>query len=420
MQNPLWSSWPLFFGISFFMTGNGLQAVLLGVRAEQLAFGDIITGLVMGGYYFGYVIGTVLIPKLVSQVGHIRVFGAMSALASSSILIHPVLEIAPVWMVMRMLTGFAYVGMFIVAESWINDRASNETRGKFLSVYMIVQMSGLLLGNYLFVLDDGTSYVLLLWVAIIVSCAAIPIMLTAAAAPEFTAPERASLRWVYNVSPLAAVGMAAIGFQNAVVFTMGAVYAAKLGLSSTHVSYFMVAIFAGAMLLQYPIGKLSDVVDRRTVIILAHIMSLVGAGLAAAAVFYNYWLLLVAALLYGGVSTPLYSLYLAHANDFITPRQVVSTSSMLIMISGLGAVLGAPAVGTAMAFFGVHAYFVLQMIMHIGMIGFAVYRMQIRPPLPNEAQGPYVTMRGTEVAATLLPDAEWEEDAAEDKQQPDG
>ena len=413
MKAALFASWPLFFGITLFMIGNGLPGVLLGVRAETLDFGDIITGFVMGGYYIGYLIGSWLIPKLVSQVGHIRVFGAMAALASSSILVHIVFEIPLVWMAMRILTGFAYVGMYIVAESWINDRATNDTRGKLLSIYMIAQMTGLLLGNYMLVFDDGESYALLLWVSIIVSFAAIPIMLTAASAPEFTEPERASLRWVYHISPLAFMGMAAIGFQNAIVFAMGGVYAAKLGLTSIEISYFMVCVVIGAMLFQYPIGKLSDVIDRRTVIIIAHVLSLASAGLATIAYFHSYWFLLVAGFLYGGASTPLYSLYLAHANDFLTPKQVVSTSGMLIMVNGVGAVLGSPVVGTAMGFFGVHAYFVVQGIMHIGMIGFGLHRMRSRAPLPNEAQGRFIAVRGTQVAATLLPEAEWEDDTTD-------
>ncbi|MCG8624380.1 MAG: MFS transporter [Proteobacteria bacterium] len=415
MRSTLFSFWTLFFGITLFMVGNGLQAVLLGVRAENLNFGDVITGFVMGGYYIGYLLGSWLVPKLVSQVGHIRVFGAMAALASSSILVHIVFEIPMVWLAMRVLTGFAYVGMYIVAESWINDRATNDTRGKLLSIYMIVQMTGLLLGNYMLVFDDGESYALLLWVSIIVSFAAMPIMLTAASAPDFTEPERASLRWVYNVSPLAFIGMAAVGFQHAMVLAMGAVYAAKLGLTSTEISYFMVAIMGGAMLFQYPIGKLSDVMDRRTVIIIAHILSLAAAGLGVMAGLYGYGMLLLAAVFYGGFSFPLYALYLAHANDFLTPKQVVSTSGMLIMVNGAGAVLGSPVVGTAMGYFGAQAYFVVQGMIHASMIGFGIYRMQKREALPNEAQAPFSPVSGTQVAAALLPEAEWEEDDEEAK-----
>lgn len=274
MKSALISSWTLFFGILLFMVGNGLQGVLLGVRAEQLQFGDVMTGLVMGGYFIGYFSGSLIVPKLVSRVGHIRVFGVMAAIASASILVHPIVENASVWMLMRFMTGFAYVGMYIVSESWINDKATNSTRGGLLSVYMMVQMFGMMIGQSMLTFGSETGYDMFLAVSIIVSFAAIPIMLTAARSPDFEAPEKASFRRVYHNSPLSVVGMGITGFNAAIVFGMGAVFASKIGMTFIQVSYFMVAIGAGAMILQYPIGKLSDLIDRRTVILIAHVLSL--------------------------------------------------------------------------------------------------------------------------------------------------
>ena len=418
MKSALISSWTLFFGILLFMVGNGLQGVLLGVRAEQLQFGDVMTGLVMGGYFIGYFSGSLIVPKLVSRVGHIRVFGVMAAIASASILVHPIVENASVWMLMRFMTGFAYVGMYIVSESWINDKATNSTRGGLLSVYMMVQMFGMMIGQSMLTFGSETGYDMFLAVSIIVSFAAIPIMLTAARSPDFEAPEKASFRRVYHNSPLSVVGMGITGFNAAIVFGMGAVFASKIGMTFIQVSYFMVAIGAGAMILQYPIGKLSDLIDRRTVILIAHILSL---GFLLASFFTStisfLWLGLMMAL-YSGVSTPLYSLYIAHANDYLSPRQVVSTSAKLVMINGLGAIFGPPLLGYAIYLVGVGAFFGVQIIMHIVMIGFVFYRMSVRPSMPVEAQGPFVAVRGASVASTLLPEAEWggreDEDADDD------
>ncbi len=408
MNSALRSSWTLFFGILLFMIGNGLQGVLLGVRSEQLGFGDIATGLVMGGYFIGYFSGSFFVPKMVSKVGHIRVFGVMAALASASILVHPIAENSLIWMLMRILTGFAYVGMYIVSESWINDKATNLTRGALLSVYMIVQMLGMMIGQFMLNLSGDNDYGLFLAISIIVSFAAIPIMLTAASVPEFSAPEPASLRRVYNTSPLSVVGMLIVGFNASVIFGMGAVYATKIGMNVSQVSFFMVSIVAGAMILQYPIGKLSDLLDRRTVILITHIISglclLVGyfvSGLGFPVMF-----LMIA--IYGGVSMPQYSLYIAHANDYLSPRQVVGTSAKLIMINGLGAIFGPPVIGYAIYAFGISAFLLVQLITHIGMVSFVIYRMFTRESMPVEAQGPFIAVRGTGMAASLLPEAEWE------------
>ena len=418
MKSAIISSWTLFFGILLFMVGNGLQGVLLGVRAEQLKFGDVMTGLVMGGYFIGYFSGSFIVPKLVSRVGHIRVFGVMAALASASILVHPIIEYASIWMMMRFITGFAYVGMYIVSESWINDKATNSTRGSLLSVYMIVQMLGMMIGQSMLTFGSETGYDMFMAVSIIVSFAAIPIMLTAARSPDFEEPEPASFRRVYHNSPLSVVGMAITGFNAAIVFGMGAVFASKLGMTFNQVSYFMVAIVAGAMILQYPIGKLSDLIDRRTVILITHILSLgfLFASYYASTVSF-FWLGVMMAL-YGGVSTPLYSLYIAHANDYLSPRQVVGTSAKLVMINGCGAIFGAPVLGYTIYLIGNSAFFSVQIIMHIIMIAFVFYRMYVRESMPVEAQGPYVGIRGTSVASSLLPDAEW--DGREDEDSTEG
>ncbi|MGB2324115.1 MAG: MFS transporter [Candidatus Puniceispirillales bacterium] len=415
MRSAIISSWTLFFGILLFMVGNGMQGVLLGVRAEQLEFGDVMTGFVMGGYFLGYLSGTFVIPKLVSRVGHIRVFGVMAALASASILVHPIVEYASMWMIMRILTGFAYVGMYIVSESWINDKATNSSRGGLLSVYMIVQMLGMMIGQSMLTFGSETGYDMFLAVSIIVSFAAIPIMLTAARSPDFEEPEPASFRRVYYNSPLSVVGMGITGFNAAIVFGMGAVFASKIGMSLTQVSYFMVAIGGGAMILQYPIGKLSDLIDRRTVILIAHSLSLgfLIASYYASSISF-LWLGLMMAL-YSGVSTPLYSLYIAHANDYLSPRQVVSTSAKLVMINGLGAIFGPPVLGYSIYLIGVSAFFSVQIIMHIIMIGFVFYRMYARESMPLEAQGPFVAVRGTSVASSLLPEAEWDGREDDDK-----
>ena len=416
MRAALLSSWTLFFGIFLFMAGNGLQGALLGTRAEQLAFGDLTTGFIMAGYFSGFLLGSTWVPSLVSNVGHVRVFGALAGLASSAILVHAIFEFASVWIIMRFITGFAYSGMYIVAESWINDKATNETRGGLLSVYMIVTMSGLILGLMMLSSGEPGSSDLFILVSIFVSVAVIPILMTAAKVPEIQEPEKVSIRRVYDTSPLAVIGMAMIGMSSAMIFGMGAVYATKLGLSLGEISIYMSAVMLGAMLLQYPIGKLSDIFDRRTVILIVQIMTIGASVIAYFAESMDVWIFIAAGALYGGIHTPLYSLYIAHANDYLTPRQIVATSSKLVMINGFGAVFGAPIVGYTMSVFGTSAFYLTQGAIHVIMSLIVLYRMQARASIPSEAQAPFVAVptRSTPIAATLHPEAPWEDDEEAD------
>ena len=409
MQAALLASWTLFFGIFLFMAGNGLQLVLLGTQAEVIGFGESVTGLVMGGYFVGFLVGSRLVPKLLARVGHVRVFGALAALASSTILVHAVTDFAAVWFLMRMVTGFAYSGMYITAESWINDKATNKTRGALLSVYMMVTMTGIILGQLLIVLASSHDFASFLIVSVLISVSVLPILITAAPVPEFSEPERVSLAKVFHVSPLAVLGMSFNGLSTSVIFAMGAVYATKAGMTIEWVGFFMASIMFGALVLQYPVGWLSDRFDRRTVILAVQVLSTLAALFGWFSESLGFTWVVFAGFLFGGLLMPTYSLYIAHANDFLTPRQIVGTSSMLVMLNGFGALFGAPLAGYGMQLYGHSVFFPLLGVMQVTMTGIVVLRMMSRPSVPAEAQAPFVAMptRSSGVATTLLPDAEW-------------
>ena len=412
MQVVLLSSWTLFFGIFMLMSGNGLQAVLLGTRVEAIGFGDTLTGVVMGGYFMGFLGGSFLAPKMLAKVGHVRVFGALSALASSSILVHAVSDAAPVWLLMRIMTGFAYSGIYITTESWLNDQATNDTRGSLLSIYMMVNMTGIIIGQLLISVGSGHPFAPFLVVSVLISLSVLPILMTVDKAPEFSEPELVSFKKVYNVSPLAVVGMFSQGLTSAVVMAMGAVYAAKMGMTVEWVGIFMSSIMFGALVLQYPIGRLSDRYDRRTVILVVQVLATLSAVLGFFSEFLGFTWVIAAGFLLGGLQFPLYSLFIAHANDYLTPKQIVGTSSMLILVTGTGAVFGAPIVGYFMQLYGPSVFFPTLCVMHLAMTGFVVLRMFSRPSMPNEAQSPFIAMptRSSAVATTLLPDAAWTDD----------
>jgi MFS family permease len=414
------SSWTLFFGLLLIMAGNGLQVVLLGIKATEAGFSNITTGFVMAGYFLGIFSGSLLVPKLLDNVGHVRVFGAMAAMASAAVLVVAVIINPAVWAMMRIVTGFCFAGMYIVCESWLNDKSTNETRGQMLSLYMIFSMGGIAIGQMMIGIGDDDSMALFIIASVLVSIATVPVLLSSTGAPNFEEPERMSVRRLLQVSPLAVIGLGLNGVAVSMMFGMGAVYGLSIGMNNSEVGYFMTAPVVGALLLQYPVGRLSDRFDRRMVIMAVAVM---GGGAAALATLFGksqFALLLLCMLVYGGSLFPLYSLCIAHANDFLTPRQMVAAASGLIMVNGGGAVLGSPLAALSIEYFGIGSFFVMVTVLQALIAIFALYRMSQRAAVPNEAQGPFVAIpeSSSAIAATLNPETEWipsaEEQAEED------
>ena len=413
MLSAISSAWALLLGIALIMLGNGLQGTLLGLRATLEGFPTAVTGLVMTGYFAGFLLGSTITPKIVGRVGHIRVFAALASLASASALIYAIFIDPWVWGAMRLATGFSYAGLYVVAESWLNDRATNETRGKILSVYMIITLGGMAAGQLLLNLADPRGVELFVLISVLVSVALVPISLTAAPAPDFYAPRPVGLRQLYSISPLGVLGMFGTGLAQAIVFGMGAVYARGAGLSIAETSLFMGAILFGGVALQWPVGWLSDIMDRRRVITGVSFVAAVLAVVLAAIPDLPGGALLVLACLFGGMNLPMYSLCSAHTNDYLEPAQMVGASSSLVLVGGCGATLGPLAAAAMMAASGVDGFFWALAATH-GAIGvFALYRMTRRAATPVGEQGAFVAMspRGSPMAAALNPEAP--EDAAD-------
>ena len=403
MTGAIRSAWVLFLGLGLIMLGNGLQGSLLSLRASLEGFTTATVGAVMTGYYVGFLAGSLIAPKILGNVGHVRVFAALASLASTAVLMH-VLFVEPItWFAMRVVTGFAYAGLYVVAESWLNDRATNETRGQLLSVYMVVMGVGLAGGQLLLNLASPAGFELFILVSILVSVALIPMLISASPAPQLTEPGKMSLRRLYEVSPLGVCGAAATGFAHGAFFSMGAVYAQKMGFSVTQISWFMGLMIVGGVLLQWPIGWLSDRFDRRKILTLVT----VGAALVAVAAIpvsqISHLSLLVLASIFGGLSLPMYSLCIAHTNDHLDQTHIVAASSGLVFIGGLGACIGPFSAAWLMSIAGPHGFFWALAAAH-GSIGlFALYRMIAADPVPLEEQSHYVTVppRATAMASPL-------------------
>ncbi len=405
------ASWALFLGIALIMLGNGLQGSLLGLRATLEGFPTAITGLVMSAYFVGFLAGSTLVPRLVSRVGHIRVFAALASLASAAVLLHSVSVTPPSWGAIRLVTGFSYAGLYVVAESWLNDRATNETRGQLLSIYMVVMLGGMASGQLLLNVADPASFELFVLVSVLVSLAVIPILLTARPAPDFTAPSSVSLAELYRISPLGVFGALGTGMAHGALFGMGAVFAQSTGMSVAQISVFMAVAVLGGVVLQWPVGRLSDRFDRRQVLTT---VTFVAAFSAFAATFVSGplagalpdWTLYVLVALFGGMTLPMYSLSIAHANDHLEPDQMVAASGGLVLAGGIGASFGPVTAASIMSVMGPAGFFWTLGAIHAIIGVFALYRMRRRLALPLEEQGTFVAVppRASPIAAYLTPE----------------
>lgn len=403
MPTAIRSAWALFLGIALIMLGNGLQGTLLTLRASLEGFTTTTVGIVMTGYYLGFLGGSLVTPKIVLGVGHVRVFAALASLASTSVLVH-ILFVDPItWFAMRVVTGFAYAGLYVVAESWLNDRATNETRGQLLSIYMIVMFVGVASGQLLLNLASPGGFELFIVASVLVSVALIPILLSVSPAPQLSEPVKMGFKRLYQVSPLGVVGCIGTGMAHSATFAMGALYGRKMGYSVAEISLFMGLITLGGILLQWPIGRLSDRFDRRKVLTY---VTLIAAGLAVAALPIGETStvgLLVLVTVFGGLSLPMYSLCIAHTNDHLEPTQMVSASASLVFIGGVGACAGPFSASVLMSMMGPQGLFLTLAGAH-GAIGvFALYRMLRRAPVPLEEQYHYpnAPARTTPIASTL-------------------
>jgi MFS family permease len=383
------SAWALLFGIALLMLGNGLQVSLLGIRATQENFAETATGLVMSAYYLGLLAGSVLAPKVVRNVGHVRVFAALASLASTVALVHVIFIEPAAWAAMRLVTGFCYAGLYVVAESWLNDRATNETRGKLLSVYMVVVLSGMAGGQLLLNLAAPSGFELFVLASVLVSIALIPISLTAGAAPAFAAARPVGLIELFRLSPLGVFGAAGTGLAHGILFGMGAVFAERAGFTVGQISIFMSIMIVGGILFQWPIGGLSDRFDRRRVITIVTFAASMSAVLAVIMINIGSMAgLFIAAVLVGGLSLPMYSLVIAHTNDYLEPGQMVAAGGTLVLAGGLGACLGPLAASLGMQILGANGFFWCLAAAH-GLIGvFALYRMSQRAAKPLDEQMP--------------------------------
>jgi len=411
MEKLFKNSWALFTGIGIILIAHGLQSSLMGVRAVIENFSSLSTGILMSGYYIGYFAGSNLTPTLVSRVGHIRVFAAFASTASLSVLIVATYVDPIIWTFGRFLTGLSLVSCFIVAESWLNDRANNRTRGKLLSAYMFINYLGLACGALLLNFDDPKNFKPFILVSILLSIALVPILLTKRPAPKFKKIGTLNLKELYKISPLGTVSSFCTGTIYSALFAMFAVYATKINFSFFEISILLFLITIAGAFFQAPIGYLSDKYNRRVIIILCTFLSATLCILLTIAsgdklfdinalhkllnvnVLKNFYLLTYAGLnklfffifmtIYAGVALCLFSLNLAHTNDFVPKEKFVAAGGGLQLVFGLGAMGGPLLCSIVMEKLGPSGFFVYLFSFHVIIGLFGIYRMTRRQAEEN-------------------------------------
>ncbi len=367
------ASWALFLGMFMLMVGNGLQGTLLGLRGDQEGFSTFALSIVMSAYFLGFLFSSFYTPKLIQRVGHVRVFAAMGSMISAVLILYPVLVEPWAWTVGRVLIGFCFCGVYITAESWLNDASTNETRGKSLSLYMIVQMAGIVFAQFIVSRGDVSGYVLFIIPSILVSLAFTPILLSVKPMPAFEQTKPMKIRELISTSPLACFGMFMLGGVFAAQFGMSAVYGNRVGLTVGEISFFVSSIYVAALVLQYPIGWLSDRVDRRVLIIW---ISLIGGfgSLVAFLLPGHFALILFSGAVVGGMSNPLYALLIAYTNDYLEREDMAAASGGLLFINGVGAIMGPIVVGSMMEIIGNNGFWLFTAMLMLGIGLFGLYR----------------------------------------------
>ena len=333
------SIWPIFLGILFISLGNGLQGTLSSWRADYEGFSVITTGLVMSGYFLGAFASSMLSPAQIKKTGQIRTYAAYASIASTAILIQILFIEPPVWFVARFLSGFCIAGIMIIVEGWLNSISSNENRGQLFSIHMVVVWGGLALGQGLFVIDNPAGVSLFMLASILLSVSLIPILLTEIKAPDTEVQESLGIKALWKASPSGVMTLGVSGLASAGFFGVGTIYAIKSGLTVSETALFMTLFIGFGAVSQWPLGWLSDKIDRRKVILLCCVVVTSICILLSIFEFSKTVFLILNGLI-GASTLPLYSLGVAQTNDRLKPSQMVSASGTIIFVYSVFAALG--------------------------------------------------------------------------------
>jgi len=372
--------------------GNGLQGTVLPIRGYSEAFSSVELGVLGAVYYAGFTLGCIVCPMAIKRAGHIRAFAVFVTIASTSAILHAMFVTPLAWYLFRGLTGVCFAGIFMVIESWLNDKGTNENRGQLLSIYQIVQFSALTGGQLMLNLFNPGGFELFALVTVLISLAIVPVSLTKSSQPAPMHQVRLRLKWLYVTSPVAVIGCLAVGLSNGAFWALAPEFAQRSLLSVSEIAFFMGAAIIGGAVLQWPLGRLSDHFDRRFVVVGCAVAgSIAGVGMGLLGGSAESWLLALS-MAFGGFAFPLYALCIAHANDLVQPDDRIDVSSGLLLIFGVSAVIGPFAASAAMELVNHRALFLYTAVVHILTAAFAAYRTRRREAIAPDDRMDFVAV----------------------------
>jgi MFS family permease len=403
----------LLLGTLFLFLGNGLHGLLLPVRGSSEGYSNEVLGLLGTAWAAGFVLGCFVAPKVVMRIGHVRAFSSFIAVIAIIALMTGIVVEQHSWVLLRALTGFCTAGTSMIIESWLNERASNESRGAIFSFYISVTLMGVVGGQMMVAFGNVHTPILFMICGILYCLAMLPTTWSNAASPQPLRSVKLDLPSLFRNSPVSFVGILLIGIANGAYGTLVAVFGARVGLSDiTIASMLSITIFAGAAA-QFPAGRLSDRIDRRYVLAGIAMIAVVAALILMVTQPAAAIVLIPLVAIYGAAANSLYPIAVAHANDYADSGDFVKVSGGLLLLFGIGTIIGPTIGGPVMTYFGPHALFAVTAAAHALLVFYAIFRSRLRRALPPSeresfahAHGPLATMTATPQSANLDPRAD--------------
>lgn len=386
---------PLLVAAGILLGGNGLQGTFIALRGAQEGFSATTIGFMGTAYFCGFLIGCLAIVPMMRAVGHVRAFSALAASASAGTLMLALAIDPIVWSLVRFLTGFCFAGLFTVMEAWLNSGVANRDRAQVLGVYRVIDLGSVTGAQFLIPAIGVGGFSIFAVMSIMITLSLVPVSLGDRSNPKPPDDVALDLRRAWAISPLAAIGCIAVGLSNSSFRTMSPVYAEEIGFSVADVATFISVSIIGGAVIQYPLGYLSDRIDRRVTLLATTILALASALALAFMIGSDPLSNFIAVFIFGSFAMPLYSLSAAHANDHAAENEFVLLNAGLMLFYSVGAVFGPFASSYVMAYFGPHSLFLFSAAVYVGLIAAIIQRMQARPPVPRAQRARFAPLLRT-------------------------